>query len=203
MKRNLRSKIFLLAILWTNSVLGQKIGPFQFDRLPQNKQLFAREADDMAEIVVAGKVDPSQFKSISMVKFRNKSRVGFIKAELIYNQGGSAAFSLSTKIKAELAQYAIEIYGVKSATDSSLLTRREDIVGGDFYIIYGQSNAVAWEVDYTYRHEYCRTLGFAPEIGSMWGLSNDLGHWLVLQSITFWQEMKIITLTETLLMVHY
>lgn len=85
-----------------------------------------------------------------------------------------APFSTSSKIKAELAEYSFEVYACKSATDSSLIVRRDDIVAGDFYIIYGQSNAVAWEVDYTYRNEYCRTYGSLGGTSVNWGLSNDL-----------------------------
>ncbi len=174
MKLGLLSKIIICGLLSVNTY-AQEYGPFHFDKLPSNKQLFAREADNMADVIVSGKVDPSAFTAISMVKFRNNTRTGYTKSNLTYNENNAAPFSLTTKIKAELAEYAIEVYGIKSATDSSLLVKREDIVGGDFYIIYGQSNAVAWEVDYKYRHEYARSMGTAPEIGTVWGLSNDLG----------------------------
>ena len=126
----------------------------------------------MADVVVSGKVDASAFTAISVIKFRNNIRTGYVKNVLKYDQAKTAPFSLTTRIKAELAEYAIEVYGIKSATDSVLLAKRQDIVGGDFYIIYGQSNANAWESDYKYRYEYARTMdGTNP----VWGLSNDLG----------------------------
>lgn len=169
----LRFPLLCLCCFWSiKGIHAQQNNPFHFDKLPANKQLFAREADNMADVVVSGKVDVSAFNAISVVKFRNKSRTGYAKSALNYGKEKTAPFSLTTRIKAELAEYAIEVYGIRSATDSVLLAKREDIVGGDFYIIYGQSNANAWESDYPYRYEYARTMDGSNPV---WGLSNELG----------------------------
>lgn len=172
MKKNLLlSFLFLLAIgLYRTD--AQTIGVAAFDKLPANKQLFARDKNKEADITISGKIQSSGYAYVSVVKYRNKTKIGYQKGALAYS-GSIAPFSLTSKIKAELAEYAFEVYACKSATDSALIVRRDDVVAGDFYIIYGQSNAVAWEVDYTYRNEFCRTFGSLGN-GNGWDLSNEI-----------------------------
>ena len=172
MKKNLLlSFLFLLAIgLYRTD--AQTIGVAAFDKLPANKQLFARDKNKEADITISGKIQSSGYAYVSVVKYRNKTKIGYQKGALAYS-GSTAPFSLTSKIKAELAEYAFEVYACKSATDSALIVRRDDVVAGDFYIIYGQSNAVAWEVDYTYRNEFCRTFGSLGN-GNGWDLSNEI-----------------------------
>jgi hypothetical protein len=172
MKNNLLLLFLLFSGLGISRNYAQTIGVAAFDKLPADKQLFARDKNKQADITISGKVQSTGYAYVSVVKFRNKARIGYQKAALSYS-GSNAPFSLTSKIKAELAEYAFEVYACKSATDSSLIVRRNDILAGDFYLIYGQSNAVAWEVDYTYRNEFCRTYGFNGG-GNGWGLSNDL-----------------------------
>lgn len=171
MKKILLSFLLLTGI-GVNFSMAQTIGVAAFDKLPADKQLFARDKNKEADITIAGKIQSTGYSYISVVKFRDKARVGYQKSNLAYT-GSNAPFSLTSKIKAELAEYAFEVYACKSATDSSLIVRRSDVVAGDFYLIYGQSNAVAWEVDYKYRNEFCRTFGFLGN-GNGWGLSNEL-----------------------------
>jgi hypothetical protein len=172
MKHNLLLLFVLFSGLGISRNYAQTIGVAAFDKLPNNKQLFARDKNKQADITISGNIQSTGYAYLSVVKLRNNARIGYQKAALTYT-GTNAPFSLTSKIKAELAEYAFEVYACKSATDSTLIVRRDDVVAGDFYLIYGQSNAVAWEVDYTYRNEYCRTYGFNGG-GNGWGLSNDL-----------------------------
>ncbi|WP_159468568.1 T9SS type A sorting domain-containing protein [Dyadobacter sp. 3J3] len=143
-----------------------------FDKLPHDKQLFGRDSTNFADIIISGTIQAPGYSYISIVKYRNNTRNGYLKSSL-FKASNNAPFSLNTKINAELAEYAFEVYACKSSKDSSLIVRRNDVVAGDFYIIYGQSNAVSWEVNYPYRNEYARTYGSAGG-PLLWGLSNEL-----------------------------
>lgn len=165
---------FLFSLLVFYTGLGLSINYSQqfinvsFDQLPANYQLFGREKDNSANIPISGTVQAAGYAYVSIVKLRNDVRIGYQRINLKYSNATNAAFSATSKIQSELAEYTFDIYLCKSATDSSLAVHRNNIVAGDFYIIYGQSNAVAWEVDYQYRNEYCRSYGFQG-----WALSNS------------------------------
>ncbi len=156
-------------IVFSPRLSAQQFSAASFDQLPANQQLYGRNPDNQADITFAGKVTAGGYAYLSVLKYRNGAKTGYLKAALNYSNTATANFSLSTKIKAELAEYAFEVYACKSQQDSTLIVKRTDVVAGDFYIIYGQSNAVAWEVDYPYRNEYCRTYG---SLGT-WALSNN------------------------------
>ncbi|HEV7381673.1 MAG TPA: sialate O-acetylesterase, partial [Dyadobacter sp.] len=171
----IRHILFLCLILLATSGIqsfGQRFTLGSFDKLPQNNQLFPRDKNNEAIINISGKLETAGFTHISVVRYRNEAKTGYQRINATY-ANGVAPFSFDTKIKSELAEYAFEVYAIKSATDSSLIVKRSDVVAGDFYIIYGQSNAVAWEVDYQYRNEFCRTFGNGPE-GVGFGLTNSL-----------------------------
>lgn len=170
-----KALLFALVLLFFQGVTpsaAEKIQMVNFSSLPATMQLYARNDNNEAEIVIAGNVESTGYSYVSVVKFRDGAKAGYHKSALKY-AGEIAPFDIKSTIKSELAEYAFEIYACKSATDSVLVVKREKVVAGDFYMIYGQSNAVAWEVDYTYRNEYCRSFGTGQQ-GNGWGLSNDL-----------------------------
>ena len=171
MKKNLLF-FFLFLVFGTFHTFGQTIGIAAFDKLPANKQLFARDKNKEADVRIEGKIQSEGYAYVSVIKYRNNIKNGYQKSTLAY-AGANAPFIFTSKIKAELAEYAFEIYACKSVKDSVLIVRRDDVVAGDFYLIYGQSNAVAWEVDYKYRNEFCRTYGSSGN-GDGWGLSNEM-----------------------------
>ncbi|MCE7059760.1 T9SS type A sorting domain-containing protein [Dyadobacter sp. CY343] len=169
----MKKTLLIVAFVFSFSFsFAEKIQIVNFQSLPANMQLFPRNANNEADITISGNVEAAGYSYISVVKSRDGARVGYHKNELKYT-GESGAFSVVSKIKSELAEYAFEVYVCKSATDSTLIVKRENVVAGDFYLIYGQSNAVAWEVDYKYRNEYCRTFGTGPQ-GNSFGLSNEI-----------------------------
>jgi hypothetical protein len=173
MTKNILALCLVLLGLQTFPAVAQKINFVNFDALPADKQLYPRNTSNEADITISGNVEATGYSYLSVVKYRNNVRTGYQKSNLQYT-ASTAPFKLTTKIKSELAEYAFEVYACRSSTDSVKIVRRDDVVAGDFYIIYGQSNAVAWEVDYTYRNEYCRSLGSFRGGATTWGLSNEL-----------------------------
>lgn len=174
MRTSTRFSLVIFFLLVSSYAIAQDYGPFHFDQLPADQQLFARRENNLGEITVAGRVHSSEFKAISVVKLRSNVINGYQKSTLTYGNGNDATFNFKTLIKAELAEYTLAIYGLKSDRDSVLIVHRDNLVAGDFYLIYGQSNAVAWEVDYQYRNEFCRSYGVIPQSGQNWGLANSI-----------------------------
>jgi len=112
---------------------------------------------------------------MSVVVYRNKQLYSYARNNFTYdNTGKIGTFSLKPIIKAELAEYDFQIYASQAGKDSVLTFERKNVVSGDAYLIYGQSNGRAWEEVYDYRNEYCRTFGYGSfQNGYTWGLSNE------------------------------
>lgn len=154
-----------------------------FTKIPQNLQLFPRNLKNEAVIDIKGKIETTDYNTLSLVVFRNNALVKYYKNALSF-MGKTSNFSFSHTIKAELANYNFKIYAIKGA-DSVLVTSRENVVAGDAYLINGQSNAAAWGVSNTfpnsdYRNDFCRTFGqvklanpFITESDTTWALSNN------------------------------
>lgn len=154
-----------------------------FSKIPQSFQLFPRNAKNEAVIDIKGKIETTDYNTLSLLVFRNNSMVKYFKSALNFT-GTIANFSFSHTIKAELANYNFRLYAIKGA-DSVLVTSRENVVSGDAYLINGQSNAAAWGVSTTfpnsdYRNDFCRTFGqaktanpFITESDTTWALSNN------------------------------
>ncbi|WP_077919936.1 sialate O-acetylesterase [Spirosoma sp. 209] len=126
----------LLLILYYFSVSGQ----VNYTELPRNLQLYPRDAQNQAKIVVSGTVTWSDFKRIG-VKVLREGVVTDILSQALVGES-DRPFSFSTTIKAERAEYGIEVY-LYTDTDTVLSVTRSRLVCGDVFIIHGQSNAQA------------------------------------------------------------
>ena len=159
-----------------------------FDNFPADNRLYGRQANNFGIVPISGQATGG-YTHLSVVKSRNGVRAGYQKTALTYKDG-VASFSLVDSIRAELAQYSFTAYALSSPTDSVVVAGSENNVAGDFYIVYGQSNAVNWEEDYPYRNEYCRSYGLNVEMGGDgWGLSNSIIPRVGIFSITFQREI--------------
>lgn len=127
-----------------------------FTMIPQDYQFFPRDSNDEAIIQVAGITSQSGFDSIQLVLFREQTLLSKTNQVLQFDASGKANFVLKTKIKAELANYAIEIKLIQDARDS-LLARRDYLIAGDVYLVTGQSNSIFGGNPYT--NSFIRTFG--------------------------------------------
>jgi hypothetical protein len=168
------SLLFTL-FLFSEITFGQRYYSVVFDNLPEDSQLFPRNEKSEANIPINGQIELANWKYLSVVVLRNKKFYQYQRSDIQYNaKGDLGTFDLKPVIKSELAEYDFQIYASQTGKDSVLMTSRSNIVAGDVYMIYGQSNARAWEVDYKYRNEYARTYGFgSQQSGFAWGLSNS------------------------------
>jgi hypothetical protein len=142
----------------TQHVYGQKFNAFTFNQLPQDYQLFPREKDNLGTISIEGILSSNEFQSYSIRLLRNGIIKTYKKSTLQFSNG-AAKINESLKIPAELANYGLEIYGIKN-TDSTLIVRRSNLVAGDVFYVTGQSNAWIGPIDdLVYQGEWCRTFG--------------------------------------------
>jgi hypothetical protein len=144
--------------------------------------LFPRNAKNEATVTFTGKIETTNYNSVSMIVTRNNTVSKWYRNPLSYTNG-VANFNFSHTIKAELAEYSFKIYATQG-TDSLLVASRENIVAGDVFVINGQSNGAAWNVsttfpNYDYKNEYCRTFGqtqsgksFITQADTTWAYSN-------------------------------
>ena len=168
---------YLLVIFFTfvaSVSFGQRFYNIQFDELPQDFQLYPRDDKNRALVPISGQIEVENWSYMSVIVYRNKQFYSYTKNYFTYdNTGKKGIFSLKPIIKAELAEYDFKIYASQAGKDSILTFERKNVVSGDAYLIYGQSNGRAWEEKYDYENEYCRTFGYGSfKYGYTWGLSN-------------------------------
>ncbi|PWK26593.1 putative secreted protein (Por secretion system target) [Arcicella aurantiaca] len=171
-------KHFFIALLLLGTytqTFSQRFYSISFDQLPKNYQLYTRNSQNQAIVPINGKIEVGNWSYLSVVVKRNQKAFSYQRSYYQYDSTGKVGtFSLKPVINAELAEYDFEIYASQAGKDSVLMVARKNIVAGDAYLIYGQSNARAWEEVYEYKNEFCRTYGFGSyQQGYEWGFSNS------------------------------
>lgn len=112
--------------------------------MPKNKQFFPRNtATNQAPVTISGTVNSAgaDYTAIRVKAYRNNLLIATTNQNLQYNNG-RANFSFSNFIKAELAVYKVEVYGVTQSQEV-LISSASNLVAGDAFLIQGQSNAEA------------------------------------------------------------
>nr|WP_293839803.1 fibronectin type III domain-containing protein [uncultured Arsenicibacter sp.] len=129
--------LFLCLVLGTISGMAQP--SVSFTRLPQDLQLYPRNDQNQAEVIISGQVNDPGFRQIEVSVLKEGN---FWKsASQSIPEGGGSQFRIPVTIQAEPAEYTFQVY-VRRDNESVLVTERKRIVCGDVYILYGQSNAL-------------------------------------------------------------
>ena len=114
-----------------------------FTALPVNQQVVPRNlATSKATVPIAGTETQGGFDKAVLRVYRNGVAYGTESEQVLSYSGGSASFSFNPLIPAELASYTFELY-LKTGTTLRLVRRVSDVVAGDVFLWYGQSNAEA------------------------------------------------------------
>ncbi|WP_342085835.1 sialate O-acetylesterase [Dyadobacter sp. OTU695] len=169
----------ILTLLTVTFGIGQGFEPVRFGKLPQDYQLYPRDADNNAGVPIAGVVDAPGWKYVSVLVRRNDQSYQYRRAGVQYGADAKGVFGTEATIKAELANYDFQIFLCKDR-DSTLLVTRSKVVSGDVYILSGQSNSTGFfgESDTSM---FCRTFGTITEnlntfpykeADTLWTLSN-------------------------------
>jgi Secretion system C-terminal sorting domain/Carbohydrate esterase, sialic acid-specific acetylesterase/Fibronectin type III domain len=147
---------FILFSLLSNIAFGQFIENISFSELPQDFQLFPRDANRNAIIPLKGTV-LNRWKTVSVVVFREGKIYTYQKAKI---NAPANNFNLTPVIKAEKSEYSFKIYASDNDKDSTFIIEKKNLVAGDFYVIYGDSNGnTQGVVTYYPTNKYIRTFG--------------------------------------------
>lgn len=178
-------KLFLLLVILSTSShmsLAQNFGDFTFSALPQDFQLYPRKSTNEATIAIDGKLSKNTYSDLGFFLSRNGVLNKVIKQKLTFSNN-SASFSQRMNIKAELAEYGLDVYAY-NGKDSTKIVSRNNIVAGDVYFVTGQSNAWIGEIDKTvYMKEWVRSFGlvqppnnYGPynKADTLWTVPNDV-----------------------------
>lgn len=181
--------LFFLISIFTS--YSQRFYSVVFSDLPQDAQLFPRNAQNLGTIPIAGVVELPDWSYMSVVVKREGVNYRYAKGILDYAKNKDVgSFSIpNVTIKAEPAEYSCAIYACKGK-DSVLMVTREHLVAGDFYVVNGQSNAYAFNLGntpYYYENTYIRTFGLnsGTEKDTLWSNPSPVvGAWgLALQKL--------------------
>ncbi len=153
--------LFTALVLLSFPLKAQRFFSVVFDQLPKDMQMYAREANNLAEIPISGIIELPDWSHMSVVTYRNDQRYDYQRSTLSYGGKTQAGFNMKTTIKAEIADYSVEVWACKQA-DSVLMVKRTNIAAGDFYLIHGQSNGAAIKFD-VWGDKYCRTIARIPD----------------------------------------
>ncbi|OGJ87342.1 MAG: hypothetical protein A2268_14400 [Candidatus Raymondbacteria bacterium RifOxyA12_full_50_37] len=157
--------IFVLlfsVLIWPQNV--------NFTIQPKPYQFFARDALDSALVTVAGSVPSAGYDSISATVLKNGVFWKRAAIELPYDNG-SAPFTISIKLHAELSEYRVSI-----ALDSTVIVISDSVVCGDAFLAEGQSNTIT-RASWDYKSQWIRSYGTGATDGptcaadSQWGLA--------------------------------
>lgn len=120
----------------------------QFTELPRNRQLYSRNLEtNLATVSIAGEERFGGYTGIVLRRYRNGHLQSQTSQPLTYTSG-RAPFSFQSEIPAELAHYEFELL-LDDGNTLKKVKRVYDVVAGDAYLVYGQSNAEAidWDPD--------------------------------------------------------
>ncbi|QKZ13636.1 sialate O-acetylesterase [Spirosoma sp. KUDC1026] len=116
------------------------LGQVSFTQLPQDLQLYPRNASNQANVGISGTVTATGYNKVNVQVRREGILVQTLSQSL--STAASLTFQLTATIKAEPAEYSFHVFLFKG-TDSTLIATRQRVVCGDVYLIHGQSNALA------------------------------------------------------------
>jgi len=158
------------------AIIGPQPPDLTFSILPQPLQVFPRDNDDSATVVIRANLRAKGFDSAYVNILRNAKAYSRYSLPLTYS-GEGASITFDARIHAELSEYSFTI-GVKSKEQDSVLREIDSVLCGDVFFVEGQSNSIVGGGD-TYSNEFCRTFGSndSPSKGdTLWTYSSALAN---------------------------
>ena len=133
-------RFFYICCLFLLAIAAASAQPaVSYSQLPQDLQLFPRDGQNQAEVIISGQVLEAGFQQVSVVVSRDGNFWKYANQALSDN--GNSPFRIPIIIRAEPVEYNFQVF-VRRGADSVLVAERKRIVCGDAYILYGQSNAL-------------------------------------------------------------
>ncbi|MHA7101293.1 sialate O-acetylesterase [Roseivirga pacifica] len=155
LKRRLILTLLAFVSLAYAHLQAQEANDILLTKAPKNNQLYPRDiSTNLGTVVFEGTLDETIFFDSLVLK--HTTSTGASEAIKLANSP-NRTFSHSTKIEAELVDHTFEILSY-SAGVPQLHYKAIDVVAGDAYLIYGQSNARALNSTNNVNH-FLRTYG--------------------------------------------
>jgi len=145
----------LLALILLGNIEAQNIVLNQF---PENYQLYARNAENKAKVILSGKVLNDKWPTLEMKCFKDGKLLEKKTAALEFDKQGTTSFKFEQEIESGLVQYKFQLALIKG-TELEICFTADNIVCGDAYIITGQSNSHASSSESLYSSPFCRSFG--------------------------------------------
>jgi len=114
-----------------------------FTDAPKDLQLFPRDSSNKAIVKFAGFIESSDFTRISISVKKDDDFFLHKVSSLRKDFSQPFNFQFQVDIYAQPCEYNFRVYVHNSRGDSIEVCKRERIVCGDIYVLYGQSNIVA------------------------------------------------------------
>lgn len=134
-------RFYYTCFLWLlGSLMNIALAQASFDQLPRDLQLYPRDGQNQAEVVISGNVSDASFQHLSIVVSREGNFWKYASQPLT-SANGNSPFRVSFSIRAEPVEYDVKVF-LRRGSDSTLVAERKRIVCGDVYILYGQSNVL-------------------------------------------------------------
>ena len=143
-----RQTFLLYILLLLTSCLSKAQVNANFDAFPIDVQLYQRDNANKSIVDIKGTIYSQGYENVSLIVKKDKKAYIYRKQKLTYQTGASsnALFSFNPEIAAGLIEYDFAVYVIKGK-DSVLVKEANNILCGDNILIYGQSNALASDVE--------------------------------------------------------
>lgn len=112
-----------------------------FTQAPENLQLYPRDSQDKATVVISGKLLRKNYTQAILEVSEEKALVKTLTVD--FTATDSVSFTFQTEISAKPAEYDFKVLLLDKDQKKETVLEREGIVCGDFLILYGQSNIKA------------------------------------------------------------
>lgn len=141
----------------------------QFSKVPSNNQLYPRDLEtNLGNIEFEGILDNSiVFDSLVLEHTDSQGNT----ESIILSNSPKRNFNHSIEIQAALVNHSFEIFSFSNGNRNSLF-KALDVVAGDAYLIYGQSNALA-QPSNTNHNNFLRTYGSSNTNAFKWFKSEE------------------------------
>lgn len=167
--------LFIYLFLWLPARVVAQVN-VRFQQWPAPKQLYARDAQNKAEVWVSGQLQSTAYSTASLLIYQNGQRWKALRSAL--TPGNQvASFQFNPTIDAGLKEYTFKLYAVGSK-DSVLVASADSILCGDVYLLVGQSNITAfYPKDYSYSSKYIRSFGYVDFVeDTVWSVADTVWH---------------------------
>lgn len=135
-----------------------------FSIAPENLQLYPRDSNNVSEVIIRGNIQKGEYTKITLKHLSNNKLRSYTEKTTNSLDTSSYNFEFKTLIEVGLTEYDFHVFLHRNDGDSVEVLSRKNILCGDFFVLYGQSNIEAYagiddlkrEVD----DRFLRTYGF-------------------------------------------